>query len=114
MTFRTFVVLLLLLPLAGCYADQKARLAACEKAADQHLSHAAPGEPFKQIQTCMDKAGYRFIGWNDGVVCDMAAVVQGRMSPTGSGAECFEPKGWLALKIYRVEVPPRGSRAASR
>jgi hypothetical protein len=40
----------------------------------------------------VDQAGYRFIGWNDGVVCDMSAVVQGRTPATGSGAECFEPK----------------------
>ncbi|HUO02881.1 MAG TPA: hypothetical protein VMU31_08885 [Rhizomicrobium sp.] len=112
MSTRTFVTLLLLLPLAGCYADQKAQLASCEKAADRSPSHSAPGQPFKQIQACMDQAGYRFIGWNDGVVCDMSAVVQGTMSPTGSGAECFEPRGWLALKIYRIEVPSRGSRAA--
>lgn len=111
MPVRTFVILLFLLPLMGCYADQKAELAACEKAADQSPSRTAPGEPFKQIQGCMDRAGYRFIGWNDGVVCDMAAVVQGKLSPAGTGAECFEPKGWLALKIYRVEVPSRKPRA---
>lgn len=110
MPTRTFVTLLLLLPLAGCYADQKSQLAVCEKAAGQNPSHSAPGQPFKLIQTCMDQAGYRFIGWNDGVVCDMSAVVQGVMSPMGSGAECFEPKGWLALKIYRIEVPSKGPR----
>jgi hypothetical protein len=109
MSARSFVTLLLLLPLAGCYADQKSQLAVCEKAADQSPSHSAPGQPFKQIQSCMDQAGYRFIGWNDGVVCDMGSVVQGVMSPMGSGAECFEPKGWLALKIYRIEVPSKGS-----
>ena len=112
MAVRTLLSLLVLLPLAGCYADQKAQLGACEKIADRSSSRTAPGQPFKQIQSCMDRAGYRFIGWNDGVVCDMASVVQGRMSPTSSGAECFEPKGWLALKIYRIEVPPKGPRTA--
>jgi hypothetical protein len=113
MAIRTFVPLLLLLPLGGCYADQKAQLATCEIAADRSPSRTAPGEPFKQIQGCMDQAGYRFIGWNDGVVCDMGAVVQGRPSSTGAGAECFEPKNWLALKIYRLEVPSKGPRATS-
>jgi len=112
MDTRTFLCLLLLLPLASCYSDQRAKLAVCEKTADQSPAHTAPGEPFKQIQGCMDQAGYRFIGWNDGVVCDLGAVVQGRMSPAGTGAECFEPKGWLALKIYRIEVPARPPRAA--
>src|SRR5215469_10431641 len=112
MATRTILGLLLALSLAGCYSDQRARLAACEKAADQSPARSVPGEPFKQIQGCMDRAGYRYIGWNDGVVCDLGAVVQGRMSPEGTGAECFEPKGWLALKIYRIEVPARPPRAA--
>ena len=109
MSARTFVTLLSLLPLMGCYADQKAQLAACEKAADQSPSHAAPGEPFKQIQRCMDRAGYRFIGWNDGVVCGMSALVRGQHLADGTDALCFEPKGWLALKLYRIEVPARSA-----
>ena len=102
---------LLLLPLAGCYADQKAQLGTCENAARENPARNAPGEPFKHIQACMDQAGYRFIGWDDGVVCDMGAVVQGRTSATGSGAECFEPKNWLALRIYRIEVPSKTPRS---
>src|ERR1700761_7372335 len=113
MSVRAFMTLLLLLPLAGCYADQKAQLGTCEKIARESPSRNAPGQPFKQIQACMDQAGYRFIGWNDGVVCDMGAVVQGRMSATGSGAACFEPKNWLAARIYRIEVPSKGSRGAN-
>jgi hypothetical protein len=113
MAIRTFVILLLLLPLAGCYADQKAQLAACEKTADRSPPNDATGEPFKHIQSCMDQAGYRFIGWNDGVVCDMAAVVKGQLSATGTDAECFEPKGWLALRIYRIEIPSRRPRSTS-
>jgi hypothetical protein len=42
----------------------------------------------------------------------MSAVVQGRTSATGSGAECFEPKGWVALKIYRIEVPSKQPRVS--
>lgn len=110
MGVRTLASVLLLLPLAGCYADQKAQLAACEKTAAGSPSRALPGEPFKQIQACMAGAGYRFIGWNDGVVCDLASVVQGKSSLTSTGAECFEPKGWLALKIYRLEMPSRRPR----
>jgi hypothetical protein len=111
MAIRTLAILALLLPLTGCYADQKAQLEICEKTAGQSPFRNAPGQPFKQIQACMDQAGYRFIGWNDGVVCDMSAVVQGKVSQTGSGAECFEPKNWLALRIYRIEVPSKGPRS---
>ncbi len=35
----------------------------------------------------------------------MGAVIKGQPSATGTDAVCFEPKGWLALKIYRIEVP---------
>lgn len=105
--FRRLFPLLLLLPLAGCFSDQKSRLAACEASAPR----TGEGQPFKAIQTCMDQAGYRFIGWNEGVVCNMGAVVRGNPVKDGTDALCFEPKNWLALRIYRVEVPSRSPRA---
>ena len=105
---RRFLPLLLLLPLTGCFADQKTRLAACENAAPK----AGAGEPFQSVRGCMDKAGYRFIGWDDGVVCGLGAVVKARPLADGTDALCFEPRGWLALKIYRIEVPTRRPRSA--
>jgi hypothetical protein len=99
--------ILLFLPLAACLSDQKARLTACEAAA----TRTGAGQPFKAIQSCMDKAGYRFIGWDDGVVCGMAAVIRGQSLAGGTDALCFEPKSWLALKIYRIEVPSKSSRS---
>ena len=97
--------LLLLLPLAGCYAGQKKQLAVCEAGA----TRSGEGQPLKSIQACMDSAGYRFTAWdNTGNVqsdCDMGALIKGAPSDTGTDAHCFEPKGWLALKIYRIEVP---------
>ena len=104
--FRQLFPLLLLLPLAGCFSDQKAQLNACEVSAPR----TGPGQPFKAIQGCMDQAGYRFIGWDDGVVCGMSAVVKGRSLADGTDALCFEPKGWLALKLYRIEVPSKTPR----
>jgi hypothetical protein len=104
---RPFLPLLLLLPLAGCFSDQKAKLGACEIAAPR----AGLGQPFKSIQGCMDQAGYRFIGWDDGVVCNMTAVIRGQSLTDGTDALCFEPKNWLALKLYRIEVPPKAPRA---
>jgi hypothetical protein len=104
---RRFLPLLLLLPLAGCFSDQKAKLGACELAAPR----TGPGQPFKSIQGCMDQAGYNFIGWNDGVVCGMSTLVRGRPAADGTDALCFEPKGWLALKLYRIEVPARAPKS---
>ncbi|HXS06682.1 MAG TPA: hypothetical protein VN723_07835 [Rhizomicrobium sp.] len=104
---RQFLPLLLVLPLVGCFADQKAQLAKCEYAAPR----TGAGEPFKSVRDCMDQAGYRFIGWDDGITCGLGAVVKARALADGTDALCFEPKGWLALKIYRIEVPTRKSRA---
>ena len=104
---RHFLPLLLALPLGGCFADQKAQLAACEKAAPRSDN----GRPFESVRGCMDRAGYRFTGWDDGVVCGLGAVVKARPLTDGTDALCFEPKGWLALKLYRIEVPTRKPRA---
>ena len=105
--FRQLFPLLLLLPLAGCFSDQKTQLRACEAGAPR----TGMGQPFKAIQGCMDQAGYRFIGWDDGVVCNMSAVVKGQSRTDGTDALCFEPKGWLALKLYRIEVPSKAPRS---
>jgi len=106
--WRQFLPLLLLLPLAGCFADQKSQLAACESSAPK----SGAGQPFQSVRACMDTAGYRFIGWDDSVVCGLGAVVKGQPLADGTDALCFEPKGWLALKIYRIEVPTRKQRPA--
>ncbi len=107
---RHFLPLLLLLPLAGCFSDQKAKLSACETTAVR----TGPGQPFKSIQGLHGPGGLfciNFIGWNDGVVCSMGAVVKGQSLADSTDALCFEPKNWLALKIYRLEVPSKAPRA---
>jgi hypothetical protein len=103
---RFFVILALPLLLAGCYSDQKKQLQACEASAPR----TGDGQPLRSIQACMDKAGYNCVGYanpsGETVICDLPAVIQGRF--TNTAAICFEPRGWLALKIYRWEVPDRG------
>jgi hypothetical protein len=105
---RLLLVIALSLFLGGCYSDQKKQLAACEASA----TRTGMGQPLTSIQACMDAHGYRFVGYAnpDGptVVCDLPAVIRGEPSSDGTAAMCFEPKGWLALKIYRWEVPNRG------
>lgn len=113
MAVRRVLPLLLCVALGGCFSGQKAQLAACESGAARTLAHPPPGEPFKSILACMDKNGYRFIGWNSAAVCNMGAVVNGRVEANGSDALCFEPKNWLALRIYRVEVPLRNVRGGA-
>ena len=110
---RLFLPLLLLLPLAGCYAGQQKQLASCEASAAAAFPRPVPGQPFKAIQACMSDAGYNFIGWNDGVVCDMGAVIRGRRSATGGDVICFEPKNWLERKLYRIEVPEKAQTTTS-
>ena len=112
---RFFVLLTLpvALPLllAACYSDQKRQLQACEASAPR----TGPGQPLKAIQICMDQAGYNFVGYanptGETVICDLPAVIQGRF--TNTAALCFEPRGWLALKLYRLEVPDRGVQPAA-
>jgi hypothetical protein len=109
--FRPLWLLLLTLPLAGCYAGQQKQLASCEASAAAAFPKPVPGQPFKAIQACMDSAGYNFIGWRDGVVCDMGAVIRGTSS--AGAVVCFEPKNWLELKLYRIEVPQKAQSTGS-
>jgi len=107
--FYPVLGLILLLPLAGCLSDQKKQLASCEADAARAAPKAAAGQWFAATQSCMEQKGYRFIGWDDGVVCDMADLVKARPAAGNGDAMCFEPKGWLALKLYRLEVPSRSA-----
>ena len=94
-----------LLALAGCYSDQKKQLAQCRTTA----TRTGPGQPLRSIRACMDQNGYKFVGFanTDGptVDCDLPAIIQGKPSETGTDALCFEPKGKIALQLYRWEVP---------
>ena len=69
---RYFLPLLLVLPLAGCFSDQKAQLTACESGAPR----TGAGEPFRTIQGCMDKAGYRFIASVERLVPPESAILE--------------------------------------
>jgi len=93
------------LALGGCYADQKKQLAGCEAGA----TRTGSGQPLRSIRACMDGAGYNFVGFanpdGETVECDLPAVIQGKPSELGTDAQCFEPKGKLALQIYHWEVP---------
>ena len=97
------------LGLAGCYADQKKQLAACEASA----TRTGEGQPLRSIESCMDQAGYSFVGYANTdrptVECDLPSVIRGTPSTDGTAAMCFQPKGALALRLYRIEVPVRNA-----
>jgi hypothetical protein len=95
------------LALTGCYSGQKKQLASCETGA----TRTGSGQPLRSIRTCMDQAGYDFVGFanpdGETVECDLPSVIQGKPSDTGTDAQCFEPRGWMALQLYRWEVPEK-------
>ena len=109
---RPFLAIALLVPLAACSGSQRKQLAACDSEAAAQFPRPVPGQPLKAIQSCMDRTGYRFIGWNDGVVCDMASLIHGQSNQ--GAAICFEPKSWLQRKLYRMEVPERSQAAPAQ
>ena len=110
---RYLIPLLLALPLAGCLASQQKQLASCDVSAATAFPKPVPGQPFKAVKQCMDDAGYEFIGWNDGVVCDLSAVIRGIPSVSGGDAMCFQPKNWLWRKLYRIEVPEKAQTSSA-
>jgi hypothetical protein len=94
-----------LLALAGCYSDQKKQLAQCEAGA----TRTGAGEPLRSTRKCMDEHGYAFVGFAntqaETIDCDLPAIIEGKPSETGTDAMCFQPKGKIALQLYRWEVP---------
>jgi hypothetical protein len=100
-----FLGLAALLALAGCYSDQKKQLASCEAGA----TRTGDGQPLRSIRACMDRNGYNFVGFantqGETVQCDLPAVIEGKPSTLGTDAQCFQPKGVIALQLYRWEVP---------
>jgi hypothetical protein len=110
---RPLLVLLLLLPLAGCFSDQEKQLVTCQSDAAAATPKPTAGQAFDRVRACMDKAGYRFIGWDDGVVCGLAPLMRGQLGDGGIATLCFEPKSWLARRLYRLEVPEKNQTAPS-
>ncbi len=82
--YHLLLPVLLALPLTGCLASQQKQLAACDVRAAAAFPKRVPGQPFKYIKQCMSDAGYDFIGWNDGVYCDMGAVIRGIPAPAAA------------------------------
>ena len=101
---KRWMVILLFLPLCGCFADQKKQLAACELDARRALGTDftikqeslnpwnSSGGRF--IELCMEAAGYERGVMNDACNPAISFVIQ---------ASCYQPADWLGQLIYNME-----------
>lgn len=91
---RRFAVILLALPLCGCFADQKKQTAACEFEAvrtypnDDRFSSARTA---RLIVVCMGAHGYE-----PQSNCETPPII-------AASPYCYVPMGWLDRMIYRIE-----------
>jgi hypothetical protein len=100
--------LLLLIALTGCFDDQKQRLAKCQLEAVQYPPRSV--QAVDHIRLCMQLNGY---DWET-----PAAVKSGKcVGPPRDLSDlshytkdelrnpyCYEPSGWLARLLYRLEI----------
>jgi hypothetical protein len=115
---RRFFLLLLIFPLAGCYADQKKQLLTCDRdgqqlAKSQISKEPLVGNPFlswgNENELCMGLHGYRLI---DGVCPAKNVNPDPKRFPDGwilikllksKSVECYEPSSWAGRQIRRFE-----------
>jgi hypothetical protein len=99
-TVKKLAILLLLLPLAGCYADQKRDLAQCVK----QSSAATPLDTISSVDErhdnigesvvqCMQQAGYQHNLADPNCIDDVDFDVH-----------CYMPKGFWAKAVYTFEA----------
>lgn len=91
-----FFILLGLLPLGGCFDDQRASLAKCEI--------ATPGDPnlffsdySRQMYLCMEAAGYEMDLSSD--LCQPNINLALWVNPY-----CYSPTGKLQKEVHKVEM----------
>jgi hypothetical protein len=96
-----YLVLLLALPLAGCFDQQQAQMAKCKL--DAQAAGIAPetlGAGTKYMSSCMVAAGYQI---NFGhPKCQPTADL-----PVWMNVYCFNPAKPFQKLLYRVEMPFR-------
>jgi hypothetical protein len=92
----SLLALLLALPLAGCYSDQKQQVAACKLEAMRLYPGDAPS--FKigdYIQTCMETHAYEInVPQSSCVVTDNYKYDPG----------CYAPVSWVGRHLYNLET----------
>jgi len=92
--------MLLAVPLMGCLADQKRKIAQCEAAHQRLYPLLSEQAPLLDLYTssCMAEAGYRWTG--ETKTC--------RWTVNSQNPYCYEPTGFVGRLILRVELEIRG------
>jgi hypothetical protein len=111
---RLFIVFLCLLPLAGCYSEQKQQLAKCRIQED---AYSRPGQTAdanvtmmassNRVELCMEAAGYEMATTNDtichvGISSDQDYMVTSDYTRAAMPI-CYQPTGWFAKLVFRFE-----------
>jgi hypothetical protein len=101
---RRAVALLLVIPLCGCFADQKQQLAQCKLAALEKYSGKGDTDfgPTRNAISIYNSKCMAAHGYEDNLPdkrCQVTFWDAGYDNPY-----CYAPSGWLARKIYRIET----------
>jgi hypothetical protein len=100
-------IVVLLLPLGGCFADQEQQLASCKLEA----MRLYPGEELTSysvvstkltdyVETCMKVHGYNFSA--------SSTWCRSYISAFQSNPYCYVPASWIGRLIYRPEIGDQG------
>ncbi len=95
---RRLLAIVMLLPLAGCFEDQKQQAASCDAEAQRTYptERRETGSKWAAyVDTCMTAHEY---DWRIGE--KRCEVVNGMEA----NPYCYIPSGWLSRAIYRIEV----------
>jgi hypothetical protein len=97
---RGAVLVLLSLPLAGCFADQKQQLAACKLEAiklypNEQQQYSAKVGDF--LKACMGAHGYEYDAFQK--MCGSSVGI-----PTPVDLYCYVPTSWVGWLVYRLET----------
>jgi hypothetical protein len=94
---RGAVLVLLTLPLAGCFADQKQQLASCKLEAIKLYPNEDQNYSIKvnhYVTTCMGVHNYEYDGSKTG-----CGVTGNEQQPC-----CYEPTSWVGRLLYDLET----------
>jgi hypothetical protein len=92
------LVILVILPLFGCFDDQKRQLAQCRLDASKPPLPTGIYQPTSQIRLCMEAAGYDWVGFDQDERCNPSDSLAGNPNPF-----CFRPSGFFARLAFRID-----------
>jgi hypothetical protein len=119
MRIRRLFLILLALPLAGCFADQKKSEASCQQTTEMFLAEHAndpngDGDILQEgnlVQDCLHMHGYEY---SENTKCEKMFPIPAPanvddatmfvMTLRKTSSLCYAPTGWLDRKFYDVEM----------